>query len=195
MTCGRNAEGQLGLSNTKNSMKNERGHTYTDLFTVANYGDLVFRKFYNAVCGGEHTIFLSGQYDILGSGLSNKGQLGIESNNGSSNSSLTHIVPHIFPYFNLEKNKILQVSCGFNSTAVVVGERVPESLRYYCSKKIRQQTEIFNNVRNIKCKNNSDFFHFCNQLNCPFKSQNEEERIEQENQDQDQEILCDLLFC
>lgn len=193
MSCGRNAEGQLGLSNPNNLMKNERGHSYTDLFTVANYGDLSLRKFYDAVCGGEHTIFLSGEYDVFGSGLSNKGQLGNGSSSDPSNSLQTHIVPHVFPYFSLEKKKILQVSCGFNSTAILVGKRTPESLRYQCCEKIRQQPKIFNNLRNIKCKNNAEFFHFCNQLNCPYKSQNGEEGIEEENQDQ--EILCDLLFC
>lgn len=195
MTCGRNAEGQLGLSNPNKLMRNERGHSYTDLFTVANYGDLSLRKFHNAVCGGEHTIFLSGKYDLFGSGLSNKGQLGtggkLNTSNGFQN--LTHFIPHHFPYFRLEKNQILQVSCGFNSTAVVVGKRTPESLRYYCSEKVRSIPEIFNNIKNLKKKNNSNFVHLCSQPNCPFKSQNEEEAIEDDNQEK--EILCDLIFC
>ena len=139
--CGRNVEGQLGLNNQYYSLPvNERGHRYQPIFTHLKDGDLKYsRKIQKIWCGGEHTLFYGGGYDLIGTGQSTHGELGHAI---SSNESI-HSFPSTIPFFQMEKREILQVSCAYHCSLILVGRRNPVSLRRLCSEVIRKHPELF----------------------------------------------------
>lgn len=162
--CGRNVEGQLGLGSTGGHLINERGHYYQPLFLQSQQGDLALRKVSLVSCGGEHTLFHTSDHEVIGVGLSNRGQLGTCTNSNTAasshlqqqphsqghadqnvqqgTSSPTFALPRVIEYFHHEKRRILQISCGFSCSMVLVGEREPPSLRSLCSKVIRATPQL-----------------------------------------------------
>jgi alpha-tubulin suppressor-like RCC1 family protein len=152
--CGRNVENQLGLGSAGGRYINERGHYYQPHLVHNQEGDLALVRVTQVACGGEHTLFHTSDYEIVGVGLNRAGQLdgtntGATSashiSNGSSGSSATSdnhenstdFLPRVLSYFNREKRRVLQMSCGFSCSMVLLGERSPTSLRALCTRRLR----------------------------------------------------------
>lgn len=146
---------------------NERGHRYQPTFVKIKEGDLAHRKVWSVGCGGEHTIFYCGGYDLVGVGQTKAGQLGkmVHSNRTSSSHTVstspsaassstasttatTSInnshdeVPRLLPFFLQEKREVLQFACSYSCTIVLLGKRQPSSLKKLCSDVIRMHPEI-----------------------------------------------------
>lgn len=139
--CGRNVEGQLGIHPAIELPVNERSHRFSPLFTHTSEGDLAGRKISQIICGGEHTIFYGSDHDVMGVGLTNRGQLGLFSQN-----NLSFAETRMIDYFKHEQRSILQISCGFSCSLVLLGRRTPASLRNMCSDIIRNNMELRHRV-------------------------------------------------
>jgi alpha-tubulin suppressor-like RCC1 family protein len=178
--CGRNVEGQLGLDPQRfGNFINERGHRYHPFFQSTTEGDLQFKKVSQAACGGEHSIFLANDCDVIGVGLANRGQLGgqlggivsqrqqtaagAENANGDANANNQQhvnamLVPNTMVYARNAQRKVLQISCGYNSTMMLVtSKRQVPSLRSLCSRVIRTKQTLWEQV--LKWKGETEEQH------------------------------------
>lgn len=158
--CGRSVENQLGLGDTGGCYINERGHRYQPLFQPSRLGDLSLVVVSNVACGGEHTLFHTSDYEVVGVGLNRFGQLGGDPNlslSTASTVSASHVtadhhlesdqegfyaLPRQIPYFQREKRTILSLSCGFSCSMVLLGARQPANLRVLCTRTIQAVPEL-----------------------------------------------------
>lgn len=168
--CGRSVENQLGLGDTGGHYINERGHRYQPLFQPSRLGDLALVFVSNVACGGEHTLFHTSDYEVVGVGLNRFGQLGGEPKlpsvsrpNGAASTTVStsastsrvtadhhldidnegfYALPRQIPYFQQEKRVILSLSCGFSCSMVLMGARQPASLRVLCTRTIQSVPEL-----------------------------------------------------
>jgi alpha-tubulin suppressor-like RCC1 family protein len=117
LMCGRNLHGQLGLGDPGKFPTNERGHPYQPEFMTVQ--KLLHERVVEASCGGEHSMFLCANGDIYSAGTGSRGQLG----HGDTDPVYE---PKLIAAFRKERAVIKQVSCGNNSTLLLVGrKRVP----------------------------------------------------------------------
>lgn len=132
-------EGQLGTKDPHLLPINERGHRYQPTFVRVEEGDLATRKVLQIVCGGEHTIFYCGNFDLIGIGRSKHGQLGFVSSSTTTTATApsSYEPPRLIPFFLHEKREILQISCSSSCTMVLAGKRSPSSLKKLCSDIVR----------------------------------------------------------
>jgi alpha-tubulin suppressor-like RCC1 family protein len=131
--CGRNVEGQLGLSTTHLLPVNERGHRYQPNFVHVQHSSLYKKMVRTIACGGEHTMLVSDAFDVQGMGLSNRGQLGTS----ISPPAPQYTEPHRLEYFQQQMRQVLQVSCGYHCSLFLLGSKEVCSLRKLCSDTLR----------------------------------------------------------
>mmetsp|Transcript_13981 Transcript_13981/g.21458 ORF Transcript_13981/g.21458 Transcript_13981/m.21458 type:complete len:1008 (-) Transcript_13981:345-3368(-) len=129
-TCGRNFQGQLGLGNPDDLLKNERGHPYQPEFKRVEA--LANIPIAHISCGGEHSVALSEKGDVYTFGKGHLGQLGHDDGGRS------HNLPKLVRKFKEDGRKTLQVACGNNCTLVLRGHYKVPSLFSLCRAKIRK---------------------------------------------------------
>lgn len=118
--CGRNLQGQLGLGDPEQFPKNERLHPFQP--TLRSLDSLHHKNVVQVALGGEHTVMVCDDNDVMVAGQGGKGQLGT----GGVNS---HFLPFVLPYFRESQRSVLQVACGNNSTLILTGWRQPKTLQ------------------------------------------------------------------
>lgn len=153
--CGRNVEHQLGLHPDRPSHINERGHRYQPIFTHTHEGDLAFARVTQIASGGEHTVFFTSEHDVIGVGQTHRRLHGNGNGAGNLQAQQAAQVPKVIDHFHQLKRNILQISCGYNSLAVLVGEMSPPSLRKVCSTMIRNAPVLWQQVMTIAQHSNS----------------------------------------
>ena len=140
--CGRNEEKQLGLrlqDGINDLRRNERGHFFQPKFVHLTNGHLCLANKHvtHIGCGGEFTMMaIEGDSEVIGMGQASNGQL-------FTTDVQDFDVPSIISYFESDRRKIQQVSCGFKVAAVLVDNNYqPLTLRKICSDTIRQNPEL-----------------------------------------------------
>lgn len=124
-TCGRNAQGQLGLGDPVGFKKNERGHPYLSTFTRVDTVPIA-----QISCGGEHSVAISTKGEVYTFGKGHHGQLGHGSNSENQN------FPKRVESFAQDGRLTLQVACGNNCTLLLRGHFKVPSLFSLCREKI-----------------------------------------------------------
>ncbi len=137
--CGRNEEKQLGLRLQDGIRRNERGHFFQPKFVHLTNGHLSLANKHvtHIGCGGEFTMMaIEGDSEVIGVGQAANGQL-------FTTDVQDFDVPSIISYFESDRRKIQQMSCGFKVAAVLVDNNYqPLTLRKICSHTIRQNPEL-----------------------------------------------------
>ncbi len=126
--CGRNQKGQLGVGDRILPL-NERDHRHQPTFTLIDEGDIAHRRVESVVCGGEHTVFLCEDNDVLVAGSNTCGQLGMT----GPGAPLEVHSPTLLTSLRDTQFEVKQAACGNEYSIFLVGSRRPPSLRRICT--------------------------------------------------------------